>query len=165
MKAIIETSLGEIEIELFDKETPLTVENFKSYAKAGFYDGTIFHRVINNFMIQGGGFNVDMEEELTDEPIQNEANKKNKNLKGTVAMARTMDPHSATSQFFINVVDNDFLNFKAKSEQGYGYCTFGKVTKGMKTIDKIKVVDTTSVMGHSDVPYEPVVINKVTIKE
>ncbi len=164
MNALIETNLGNIEIELFEKEYPGTVENFKSYAKAGFYNGTIFHRVINNFMIQGGGFNADMEEELTDEPIKNEANKKSKNLKGTIAMARTMDPHSASSQFYINLVDNDFLNFKARNENGYGYCVFGKVSKGMKTVDKIKVVETTSVMGHSDVPYEAVVINKVTVK-
>lgn len=161
----LQTNLGDITIELDFKTTPVTAENFLSYAKSGFYDGTIFHRVINNFMVQGGGFDTKMNQKKSQAPISNEANKGLKNKKGTIAMARTSDPHSASSQFFINVVDNNFLDFTSESGNGWGYCVFGKVTEGMDVVDKIKKVATTSRNGHQDVPVENVVIEKVIVSE
>lgn len=161
----LETNHGDITIELDFKNTPKTAENFLDYAKNGFYDGTIFHRVINGFMIQGGGFDADMQQKSVNAAIMNEAKTGQKNKRGTVAMARTSDPHSATAQFFINVADNDFLNFSSESPNGWGYCVFGAVTNGMDVVDKIKGVATTSRRGHQDVPNEPVVIKKVTIAE
>ena len=158
----LETSAGNIDIEL-DNNTPKTTANFIQYVKDGFYDGTIFHRVINDFMIQGGGFTADMEQKTTLEPIQNEANLGGKNLRGTLAMARTMAPHSASSQFFINVKDNPFLDFTSEDSQGWGYCVFGKVTAGMDVIDTIKGVATTSAGGHQDVPAEPITIQSAQV--
>lgn len=161
----LHTSHGDISIELDTTNTPVTADNFLKYAKDGFYDGTIFHRVMNGFMIQGGGFDTDMKQKTTLSPIKNEANKGGKNKRGNIAMARTSDPHSATAQFFINVVDNDFLNFSSETNNGWGYCVFGTVTKGMEVVDKIKAVATTSKLGHQNVPVENVVIEKVTIEE
>jgi peptidyl-prolyl cis-trans isomerase B (cyclophilin B) len=161
----LETNYGNITLSLDFKNTPKTAENFLAYAKNGFYDGTIFHRVINGFMIQGGGFDADMKQKPTSNPIKNEASTGSKNKRGTVAMARTSDPHSATAQFFINVVDNDFLNFSSESANGWGYCVFGNVTEGMDIIDKIKTVPTTTSRGHENVPSEPVIIKKVTVTE
>lgn len=161
----MQTNLGTIELELYRDEAPNTVENFLSYVKEGAYDGTIFHRVIKNFMIQGGGFNPDMSQRKTKAPIENEANNGLKNQVGTIAMARTNDPHSATAQFFINTKDNDFLNFSAPTMQGWGYAVFGKVTKGLDVVEKIEGVATGNSGGHGDVPVEPVVIEKVTINE
>jgi len=160
-----QTNHGNIEIELDFTNTPKTAENFLEYAKSGFFDGTIFHRVINGFMIQGGGFTKDMEQKKTRNPIENEADKGQSNRRGTIAMARTNDPHSATAQFFINVVDNNFLNHSGKNPSGWGYCVFGNVVKGMEIVDKIKAVQTTSRAGHQDVPVEPVIIEKVTVTE
>ncbi len=161
----LHTSEGDITIELDSENTPNTANNFLSYAKDGFFDGTIFHRVIDSFMVQGGGFTADMNQKETRAEIENEADKGGKNDRGTLAMARTSDPHSATGQFFINLVDNDFLNFRSKDMQGWGYCVFGKVTKGMEVIDKIAKVKTTSKSGHQDVPETAVVIDKVTVTE
>lgn len=162
---ILHTSLGDITIELDLENTPITAENFLSYAKDGHYDGTIFHRVMNGFMIQGGGFDTDMKQKTTNATIKNEGNKGQKNKRGTIAMARTSDPHSASAQFFINVVDNDFLNFTAETTNGWGYCVFGKVTEGMDVVDKIKAVATANKAGHQNVPVENVVVEKVTVKE
>jgi peptidyl-prolyl cis-trans isomerase B (cyclophilin B) len=162
---ILETNLGKISLELDTENTPTTAQNFLSYAKSGFYDGTIFHRVINGFMIQGGGFDANMQQKTTQDKIQNEAKKGKLNKKGTIAMARTSDPHSATAQFFINVADNDFLNFTAESPNGWGYCVFGHVIEGMDVVDQIKKVATTSRQGHQDVPVENVVIEKVVVIE
>lgn len=162
---ILHTNFGDIGLELDFDKTPKTAENFLSYAKEGFYDGTIFHRVINGFMIQGGGFDAEMEQKKSKAPIENEADKSDANKRYTIAMARTSDPHSASSQFFINVADNAFLNFKAKSGDGWGYCVFGKVTSGMDVVDKIKEVATTRRAGHQDVPVNDVVIEKVTVSE
>lgn len=164
-KVKIETTLGDIVLELDAEKAPETTKNFLEYVKAGHYDGTIFHRVIPNFMIQGGGMNPDMSEKSTRAPIKNEADNGLKNDRGTVAMARTNDPHSATSQFFINVKNNDFLNFKSKDMQGWGYAVFGKVIEGMDTVDKIEAVKTGNKGYHQDVPEEPVVMNKVTVIE
>lgn len=161
----LKTNLGDISLELDYKNTPITAKNFLEYAKNGFYDGTIFHRVINNFMIQGGGFIPDMTQKKTNKTIQNEADKGAKNKRGTIAMARTSDPHSATAQFFINVKDNDFLNHTGKNPQGWGYCVFGSVISGMDVVDKIKAVKTTSRAGHQDVPAENIVIEKVIVGE
>ena len=136
----LKTNFGEIKLELFEDKAPKTVENFISYVEDGFFDNTIFHRVINGFMVQGGGFTVDMEQKETKAPIQNEANNGVANEIGTVAMARTQDPHSATAQFFINVGNNDFLNHTSESVNGWGYCAFGKVTEGMDVVEKIKAV-------------------------
>jgi len=158
----IQTNYGNIVIELDLKGTPKTAENFLAYAKAGFYDGTVFHRVIDGFMIQGGGFDANMQQKKPTYPtIQNEAALGQANKRGTVAMARTSDPHSASNQFFINVVDNAFLNFTAPAGNGWGYCVFGKVTEGMEVVDKIKAIKTTQRAGHQDVPVENVVIEKV----
>lgn len=162
---IMETSAGEIQLELFEDKAPETVKNFVKYAKEGFYDGTIFHRVMDGFMIQGGGFTPDMKEKSTKAPIKNEAGNKLANETGTIAMARTGDPHSATSQFFINVADNTFLNHTAPTQSGYGYAVFGKVTKGMPVVNKIKNVKTTTRHGHANVPVEPVVIKSVKVQE
>ena len=161
---ILQTNYGNISLELDMENAKETSENFLNYAKAGFYDGTLFHRVINGFMIQGGGFDINMRQKPTQAPIQNEAKKELANKRGTIAMARTSDPHSATSQFFINVADNDFLNFTSKTANGWGYCVFGKVIAGMDVIDKIKSVATTQRAGHQDVPVENVVIEKVVIE-
>jgi peptidyl-prolyl cis-trans isomerase B (cyclophilin B) len=156
----LETSHGNIEIELDADKAPVTVENFLSYVRDGFYDGTIFHRVIPNFMIQGGGFNDQMIQKMPNDPIKNEAGNKLSNDRGTIAMARTSDPHSATAQFFINHKDNHFLNFSAPTGQGWGYCVFGKVTNGMDVVDAIAAVKTANSGGHADVPVEVVIINK-----
>ncbi|HNI37725.1 MAG TPA: peptidylprolyl isomerase, partial [Pseudomonadales bacterium] len=137
---------------------------FLEYANSGFYAGTIFHRVIDGFMIQGGGMDENMSQKKTNAPVKNEANNGLKNDTGTIAMARTMDPHSATAQFFINVKDNDFLNFKSETSQGWGYCVFGKVTDGMDVVNKIKGVKTGSKGGHQDVPVESITITSVTVK-
>ena len=162
---ILNTTYGPITLELDAEKAPQTVANFLSYAKDGFYDGTIFHRVIDNFMIQGGGFDTDMNQKSTQEPIENEADNGLKNDFGTVAMARTMDPHSATAQFFINVKDNDFLNHSGKTMQGWGYAVFGKVVDGEEALEKIRAVATTSKAGHQDVPVEAVIIESVVVEE
>jgi cyclophilin family peptidyl-prolyl cis-trans isomerase len=156
------TTEGDILIELLEKEAPITVENFLSYVDDGYFDGTIFHRVIDGFMLQGGGFTPDMEQKETKAPIKNEANNGLKNDRGTLSMARTMIVDSATSQFFLNVVDNDFLNYKGDNPQTYGYAVFARIIEGMDVADKIKGVKTGSVGGHQDVPVEPVVIVSVT---
>ena len=161
----LHTNMGDITLELNAEKAPITVANFLEYARAGHYDGTIFHRVINGFMIQGGGFEPGMNPKPTNEPIKNEANNGLKNEIGTIAMARTPDPHSASAQFFINVANNDFLNFQNESQQGWGYCVFGKVVDGMDVVNKIKGVKTTRTGYHADVPAEDVVIEKVTISE
>lgn len=161
----LQTNHGDITLELDFENTPKTAENFLAYAKEGFYDGTIFHRVIGNFMIQGGGFDADMNQKKTKETIENEGKTGQKNARGTIAMARTSDPHSATAQFFINVVDNDFLNFSSETPNGWGYCVFGKVTDGMDVVDKIRKVATTTKRGHQNVPVENVVIEKVIVSE
>jgi peptidyl-prolyl cis-trans isomerase B (cyclophilin B) len=161
----METSMGDIVIELDFEKAPKTAANFQQYVEEGFYDGLIFHRVISNFMIQGGGMDPDMKEKATRESIQNEANNGLANDKYTLAMARTMDPHSASSQFFINVKDNGFLNFSSETPQGWGYAVFGKVVEGQDTVDKIKGVATGRQGFHDDVPLEPVVINKATVVE
>ncbi|WOJ95700.1 peptidylprolyl isomerase [Congregibacter brevis] len=161
----LNTTYGPIKLELNAEKAPATVANFLMYAREGLYDGTIFHRVIDNFMIQGGGFDADMQQKETKEPIENEADNGLKNDFGTVAMARTMDPHSATAQFFINVKDNDFLNHSGKTMQGWGYAVFGKVVEGADVLDKIRAVPTTSRGGHQDVPAETVIIESVEIDE
>ena len=163
MKATIETDLGTIELELDEKKAPATVKNFADYAKSGHYNDTIFHRVIDGFMIQGGGFTANMDQKPTKEPIRNEAMNGLKNARGTIAMARTMVVDSATSQFFINLVDNDFLNFRAPTPQYYGYAVFGKVTDGMDVVDKIAKVKTGFAGPHQNVPEEPIVIKKVHV--
>lgn len=159
----LNTSAGRIVLELNDAEAPKTVENFLAYVRSGHYDGTIFHRVINDFMIQGGGFTQDMKQKPTLAPIQNEADNGLKNDNYTVAMARTSDPHSATAQFFINVSDNAFLNYSSKTPNGWGYAVFGRVTEGQNVADAIKGVKTGSRQGHQDVPTEPVVIESAKI--
>ena len=161
----IKTTFGVITLELDGEKAPKTVENFIRYASEGFYDGTIFHRVIDNFMIQGGGFDADMQQKETAEPVENEADNGLKNDRGTIAMARTMDPHSATAQFFLNVKDNDFLNHTGKNMQGWGYTVFGKVTEGSEVLDKIRAVPTTSRGGHQDVPADAVIIESVEVVE
>ena len=160
---VFTTNYGSFNIELDFENAPKSAENFCKYAKAGFYDGTIFHRVIENFMIQGGGFEPDMTEKSTNEPIVNEANNGLSNITGSLAMARTSDPHSATSQFFINVTDNIFLDHKNESPQGWGYAVFGKIIDGMETINTIKACETGSRAGHQDVPVEEVIIESVKI--
>jgi len=159
----LHTNYGVIKLNLFADKAPATVENFISYVKDGFYDNTIIHRVINGFMIQGGGFTADMQQKDTKGKIKNEANNKVPNKKGTIAMARTNDPHSATCQFFINVADNDFLNFSSETSSGWGYCVFGEVSEGMDVIDAIKKVATGNKAGHSDVPLQPVIIEKAEL--
>ena len=161
----IATTVGQMTLELDADNAPKTVENFLAYANSGFYDGTIFHRVINNFMIQGGGFTTDMEQKPTQAPVDNEANNGLKNERGTIAMARTQDPHSATAQFFINVQDNDFLNHTGENMQGWGYAVFGKVTQGEEVLDKIRSVQTGSQGGHQDVPTDPILIESISVTE
>ena len=161
----LETTMGHIVIELNQEKAPNTVANFLEYVKSGHYDGTIFHRVIDGFMIQGGGMDANMKEKSTNAPIQNEADNGLKNEVGTIAMARTSDPHSATAQFFINVKDNSFLNFSGKNPQGWGYAVFGKVTEGMDIVNKIKGVPTGKYGFHADVPTTPVVITHAKVIE
>ena len=161
----LHTNHGDIVIELDFDKAPKTAANFKQYAEEGFYTGTIFHRVIDGFMVQGGGMTADMEQKDTREQIQNEADNGLKNEVGTLAMARTSDPHSATAQFFINVKDNSFLNHSSKSSQGWGYCVFGKVVEGMDVVNKIKTVKTGSKGHHQDVPKEAMIIENVTVSE
>ncbi|MGE4336919.1 MAG: peptidylprolyl isomerase [Pigmentiphaga sp.] len=159
----LQTNQGDFVIELDAAKAPNTVQNFLDYVQDGFYDGTVFHRVISNFMVQGGGFEPGMQQKETKAPIDNEAANGLKNDKYTVAMARTNDPHSATAQFFVNTTDNDFLNFTAPNPRGWGYTVFGKVVEGTETIDKIKSVPTGSKGFHQDVPTEDVVITKAEV--
>ena len=162
--AIIHTSMGDIQLELYRDKAPVSVENFINYANSGFYDGTIFHRVISHFMIQGGGFTPDMQKKTSGEPIENEAGNGLSNKRGTLAMARTNDPHSATAQFFINVQDNRNLDYTSgRSSREWGYAVFARVTSGMEVVDEIRYVETTSQGPFSDVPAEPVVIESVEI--
>jgi peptidyl-prolyl cis-trans isomerase B (cyclophilin B) len=160
---ILHTSMGDIKLELNKEKAPVTVENFVNYVNDGHYNGTIFHRVINGFMVQGGGFDADMQQKPTKSTIKNEANNGLKNDVGTVAMARTPDPHSASAQFFINIKDNDFLNFSAETSQGWGYAVFGKVVDGMDVVDQIKDVKTGRSNGHQDVPVEPILIETAEV--
>lgn len=165
----LHTNFGDIKIELDFDKAPITAKNFEDYCKEGFYNGTIFHRVIDGFMIQGGGMEAGMREKATKAPIQNEANNRLSNVRGTIAMARTMDPHSASAQFFINVADNTFLDYRAKEMYGkevvqeWGYAVFGKVVEGMDVVDKIKGVKTGNKGFHQDVPVEDVIINQVSV--
>jgi len=161
----LETNYGTIKLELDFDKAPKTAANFKQYVEEGFYDGTIFHRVIDGFMIQGGGMTADMKEKTTRAAIENEADNGLANVSGSVAMARTMDPHSATAQFFINVKNNDFLNHSGKNNQGWGYCVFGKVVEGMDVVNKIKGVATGNKGFHQDVPKESVIIEKASVSE
>jgi len=163
MNVVIKTNHGDITLELDATAAPETCANFKSYADKGHYDQTIFHRVIPGFMIQGGGFDSDMNQKPTDPTIKNEANNGLKNDVGTIAMARTPDPHSASSQFFINLSNNDFLNFQSESDQGWGYCVFGKTTDGMDTVNAIAKVATGNHGHHGDVPTEAVIIESITV--
>lgn len=158
---LISTSKGDIQLQMHEETAPKTVENFLNYVRSGFYNDTIFHRVIDGFMIQGGGFDADMAQKTTESPITNEAKTAKPNKRGTIAMARTMDPHSATAQFFINVVDNAFLNFSGENAQGYGYCVFGEVVEGMDVVDSIAKVKTSQRMGHADVPAEDLLIKEI----
>ena len=159
----IQTSMGDIVISLHHKETPNTVKNFLDYVESGHYENTIFHRVINNFMIQGGGFDINFDLKKTKGSIINEADKAKENAIGTIAMARTQDPHSATCQFFINTNDNAFLNYQAKNNAEWGYCVFGEVTEGMEVVRKISEVITSSENGHQDVPKTRIMIKKIII--
>ncbi|WP_419419330.1 peptidylprolyl isomerase [Legionella sp. D16C41] len=158
---IISTSKGDIQLQLHDDTAPSTVQNFLSYVRSGFYNDTIFHRVIPGFMIQGGGLTEDMSAKATQTPIKNEAKNAKPNKRGTISMARTSDPHSATAQFFINLVDNSFLNFQNELAQGYGYCVFGEVVQGMDVVDEIAKVQTGNRLGHADVPSEVITINEI----
>ena len=166
-QVIMETSKGTVVIELFGHKAPMTTANFVAYVQAKFYDNTIFHRVMSNFMIQGGGFTADMNKKKTRPPIRNEADNGLKNNTGTIAMARTPDPHSATAQFFINVKDNVFLNHKSKTQNGWGYCVFGRVIKGMEVVRAIETVMTTTKevnrAVYQNVPVDPVIIKSVTM--
>ncbi len=164
-KVLLKTNKGDITLTLDAVKAPKSVANFLQYVKSGHYDGTIFHRVIDNFMIQGGGMTAGMKQKPTGAEIENEANNGLKNERGTVAMARTSDPHSATAQFFINVNDNDFLNHTAQNAQGWGYAVFGKVTDGLDVVDTIRKVKTGSTGFHQDVPAEDVLIEKATVLE
>lgn len=161
-EVLLETTSGDILLELFPDKAPETVANFLKYVDDGFYDNTIFHRVIPNFMIQGGGMNARMKEKETRDPIRNEADNGLKNERGTIAMARTMEPHSASAQFFINQKDNDFLNHQEPTREGWGYAVFGKVVDGMDVVDKIAKVKTRSQGGHDDVPVDMVLITKAS---
>ncbi len=160
----IKTNYGDIALELYIEKAPKTVENFLSYVKDSFYNETIFHRVIKGFMIQGGGLTLDLERKKTKPPVPNEADNGLKNLRGTIAMARTMDPHSATSQFFINTVDNHFLDYKNKTIKGWGYCVFGKVVEGMKVVEEIENIPTEEKGSLQDVPTTTVIIKQAEIK-
>ena len=159
----LQTNHGDIVLELYEDKAPETCANFVQYVNDGFYDGTIFHRVIKGFMIQGGGFTADMQQKSNNDAIKNEADNALSNEVGTIAMARTSDPHSATSQFFINVADNTFLNFKAPNANGWGYCVFGKVVEGLDAVRSIEAVSTGSNAGHQDVPTETVLIEKAEV--
>lgn len=159
----LETSMGDIVLELYPDKAPATVANFLKYVESGFYNGTVFHRVIDGFMIQGGGMDEQLNRKDTADPVQNEADNGLKNAPYTIAMARTNDPHSATAQFFINVADNAFLNHSAKTMQGWGYAVFGKVIKGQAIVDRIKQVPTTTVGMHQNVPVQPVTILKAVV--
>lgn len=162
----ISTSAGDIHLELDAENAPITVANFLQLAKDGYYNGTIFHRIIDGFMVQGGGLDENMAPKPTGtEPIQNEANNGLKNDRGTLAMARTMDPHSATGQFFVNHKDNDFLNHTSETSQGWGYAVFGSVIDGMDIVDQIALSTTSTVGGYADAPLEPTIINSVTVSE
>jgi len=163
MAVNLHTNHGIIALELDAEKAPATTENFLAYVKDGHYDGTVFHRVIDNFMIQGGGFKPSMEQKPTRGPVKNEADNGLKNVRGSIAMARTNDPHSATAQFFINVVDNDFLDYRSPTPQGWGYCVFGHVVDGLDVVDKIRKVATGNNGFHQDVPAEDVVIERVEI--
>ena len=163
MNVRLQTTLGNIDLALDAEKAPITVNNFLQYVNDGFYDGVIFHRVINHFMIQGGGFEPGLQPKKTQAAIPNEANNGLKNVAGSIAMARTNDPHSASAQFFINVANNDFLDFQSETPQGWGYAVFGKVTSGMAVIDQIKAVDTGTLNGHGDVPKEDIVIEKAYV--
>jgi peptidyl-prolyl cis-trans isomerase B (cyclophilin B) len=165
MKVRLNTNHGDIVLALNEEKAPLTVENFVTYVKSGHYNGTIFHRVINDFMIQTGGMDVDMNEKSTNACIKNEANNGLGNLQGTVAMARRPDPHSASAQFFINTNDNAFLNFSAETDDGWGYCVFGEVVEGIETVEKIEEAATSSKGGHQDVPVEAIVITQAEVIE
>ena len=160
---VLETSKGRIVLETDPDNAPITAENFEAYVRDGFYDGLIFHRVISNFMIQTGGFGPDMEPRRPGAPIQNEADNGLSNKRGTIAMARTMSPHTASSQFFINVNDNGFLDHTAKTQDGWGYCVFGRVLEGMDVVDSIRETPTTARAGHRDVPEEDIVIHQARI--
>ena len=162
---LMQTNFGNITIELNHEKAPITAANFEQYVRDGFYDGVIFHRVIDGFMVQGGGFDVSMDQKETRANSENEADNGLTNDEGTLAMARTMDPHSASAQFFINVGDNAFLNHSGKNSQGWGYAVFGKVVEGMDVVNTIKKVSTTSKSGHQDVPADPVVIESATMIE
>jgi len=162
---LMQTNFGNITIELNHEKAPITAANFEQYVRDGFYDGVIFHRVIDGFMVQGGGFDVSMDQKETRANIENEADNGLTNDEGTLAMARTMDPHSASAQFFINVGDNAFLNHSGKNSQGWGYAVFGKVVEGMDVVNTIKKVSTTFKSGHQDVPADPVVIESATMIE
>ncbi|MCG5073510.1 peptidylprolyl isomerase [Paraburkholderia tagetis] len=161
----LHTNHGVIKLELNAEKAPKTVANFLNYVKSGHYDGTVFHRVIDGFMIQGGGFEAGMQQKPTQAPIENEANNGLKNERGSIAMARTNDPHSASAQFFINVADNDFLNHSSPTPQGWGYAVFGKVVEGQDVVDKIRKVKTGSKGFHQDVPVDDVVIEKAVVVE
>jgi len=161
----LNTNFGTITLELYADKAPVTVENFTNYVKDGFYDGTIFHRVINGFMIQGGGMEPGMKEKSTKEPIKNEADNGLSNERGTVAMARTMEPHSASAQFFINVSNNTFLDHRSPTPDGWGYAVFGKVVDGMDVVDRIKAVETGNAGFHQDVPVEDVIIESAEVVE
>ena len=158
---LMRTNYGDIHLQLDEKNTPITTENFKNYVKEGFYNNTLMHRVIDNFVIQGGGLEAGMVNKKTNAPIVNEAKHGKQNKRGTVCMARTNDPHSATSQFFINLSNNDFLNFSSEDASGFGYCVFGEVVEGMEVVDKIAKVPTGTIQGHGDVPLEDVMILEV----
>ncbi|AHE66075.1 peptidylprolyl isomerase [Legionella oakridgensis] len=158
---LIHTSKGDIRLQLDEENTPNTTTNFLNYVRKGFYNNTIFHRVIDGFMIQGGGLTANMETKATEAPIKNEARMAKPNKRGTIAMARTMEPHSATAQFFINVVDNSFLNYSGEQAQTYGYCVFGEVVDGMDIVDSIAKVKTGHRKGHSDVPEEDIIIKEI----
>ncbi|MBD3756284.1 MAG: peptidyl-prolyl cis-trans isomerase [Gammaproteobacteria bacterium] len=164
-KVIIHTTMGDITVELDAEKAPIGTENFIHYVMDGWYKGTLFHRIIPNFMVQGGGLLPGMEDKESDDPIENEADNGLKNDRGTIAYARTMDPHSATTQFFINLKDNSFLNHSGKNMQGWGYAVFGKVTDGMDVVDAMAKVQTTSRRGHQDVPVEDIVITGTTLIE
>jgi len=160
---ILETNLGEIHIKVNANKAPITAKNFTNYVAEGFFEGTIFHRVISNFMIQGGGMTEDMQEKSTKATIENEAKNGLKNNKYSIAMARTMSPHSASSQFFINVTDNQFLDFPG--QDGWGYCVFGEVVDGQDVVDKIQSVETMNLAGHADVPASPIIISKAYVQD
>ena len=162
---ILHTNQGDIHIKLDTEKAPISSQNFIDYVKEGFYDGTIFHRVIKNFMIQGGGFDTDMSEKETRAQIKNEANNGLSNLRGTLAMARTMVPHSATSQFFINVEDNTFLDHSSETSEGWGYAVFGAVVEGLDVVDKIREASTATRMGHQDVPVDDMIIESAEVVE